>query len=186
MDPSKASDDRELVDRFLRGRGETEFTAIYRRHTPAMYMLALRLVGGSRQDAEDVVQNAWLNAAAALGRFEWRSSLRTWLSGVVVNCARDLIRGRPRNLDSKNDPDQLASPGRTPDVEIDLERALQALPDGYREVVILFDIEGFSHQHIADLLNIEESASKVRLHRGRKALRRILADRVGSITEVET
>src|SRR5262249_40840337 len=81
--------DRALVEGFLARRGEADFLALYRRHTPALLGLASRLSGRPPREAEDLVQEAWLRAAPALSAFRWESSLRTWLSGFVVNVWRE-------------------------------------------------------------------------------------------------
>jgi RNA polymerase sigma-70 factor (ECF subfamily) len=161
------NDDRRSVERFLRDRTDSAFLSIYRAHTPALYAVALRLAGGSAQDAEDAVQEAWLRAVAALPRFEWRSALRTWLCGIVVNCCRELAR-RHRSDDSAL-PDGVVA-GISPET-VALERAIQSLPPASREVFVLHDVHGYTHEEIATMLAIESGTSKSQLHHARRALR---------------
>src|ERR1700758_4316319 len=85
-----------MVAQYLARGDEAAFLAIYRRHTPALLGLATRLCGGERRDAEDIVQESWVRAAAGLSSFRWQSSLRTWLSGFVVNGWKELLRSRYR------------------------------------------------------------------------------------------
>jgi len=168
--------DRRLVHRFLKQRDEATFRDLYDSHTPRMYLLALRLVAGSAADADDILQNAWIRAASALPRFEWRSSLHTWLCGIVVHCAQEQARAsrRSETLDSVDWKRSLPQPNEE---QIDLERAIASLPDGYRQVLILHDLEGFTHEEIAELLKIEAGTSKSQLFRARRAARDLLDSR---------
>jgi len=86
--------DGELVERVLSRGDESAFRELYRRHSPVLFRLAVRLLGGSDPDAGDVLQEAWCRAFEGLRRFSGGSSLRTWLAGVVVNCSREHIRAR--------------------------------------------------------------------------------------------
>ncbi len=137
-----------------------------------MYLLVLRLLGRSGRYAEDVVQESWLRAASALGRFSWRSSLRTWLLGIAVNCCREVFRSASRDVANAGTPavDPGSPPSQGPE-RIDLERAIRELPDGYREVFILHDVEGLTHEEIGGLLGIGVGTSRSQLSRARRALR---------------
>lgn len=165
--------DRELVGRFLRGRSEDAFRALYREHAPYLHCLALRLTGGRREEAEEAVQEAWIRAVERLERFEGRARLRTWLAGFVVNCCRELRRRRPAAAPEAARRDE-PSPAPVPVTRLDLERLLAALPAGQREVLVLFDVEGYTHREIADALGIAPGTSKSRLFEARRALRRRL------------
>jgi RNA polymerase sigma-70 factor (ECF subfamily) len=171
--------DEQLLDVFVRDRSDHNFLVLYDRHAPAMYALACRLLGGRDGDAADALQDAWTRALTRLDQFRGDSSLRTWLCGFVVNCCRERLR-RPL-LESHDDSSVLPVPSVISDehrvLGFDLERALQLLPDGYRAVVVLHDIEGYTHQEIARALHIDEGTSKSQLSRGRRALRRCLDPR---------
>ena len=169
--PHKESvtDDVALVERFLRGRGEDAFRALYRAHTPALYALALRLTGGDRGEAEDLVQESWVRALTALRTFRAQSALRSWLCGVLVNVRRGRIRVDWRIVDAP-DVEPLADT-TCPDDAIDLERAIAALPEGARDVYVLHDVHGYTHREIAELLGIVEGTSKSQLNRARFLLR---------------
>ena len=163
--------DQQLLEAFARDRSEEVFLHLYDRHAPAMYALACRLMGGDA-DAADVLQDAWLRAVTRLSRFRRESSLRTWLCGFVVNCCRERFR-TPLFEPIGDDP---VAP-RAVEGTLDLERALRSLSDGYRAIVVLHDIEGYTHREIAAALGIEEGTSKSQLSRGREALRRRLDPR---------
>jgi RNA polymerase sigma-70 factor (ECF subfamily) len=156
--------DREDVGRFLRKRSEEAFLVLYRRHTPGLLALASRLTGGKTHDAEDAVQESWLRAVAALPRFEWKSSLRTWLCGFVVNCCHEKRRGRAQ-------PPVEEGITATFDERLDVDRAVVALPEGYRQVLLLHDWYGYTHEEIATMLDIETGTSKSQLHHVRAAVR---------------
>lgn len=168
------------MNRFLAG-DEEAFDVLYDRHVPAMYQFALRLLGGVEQDAEDVVQEAWLRAADALAGFRWRSGLRTWLLGITLNCAREALRTRAR---AHKDADVLARAASSAPPHVsdpDLERAIAGLPDVFRVVLVLHDIEGYTHGEIAQRLDIEEATSRSRLYRARRRVRAALTRPAGGI-----
>jgi RNA polymerase sigma-70 factor, ECF subfamily len=163
------TDDRALVERFLRGRGEDAFRALYRAHTPALYALAMRLTGGDKSEAEDLVQESWVRALTALQSFRAQSALRSWLCGVLVNVRRGRVRADWRIVDAPNVEPVEEKTG--PDDAIDLERAIAALPDGARDVYVLHDVHGYTHREIAELMGIVEGTSKSQLNRARSLLR---------------
>jgi len=184
VSPEQASD-RELVDQYLLRLDEADFLALYRRHTPALFGLAARLCAGESRDAEEIVQEAWIRAARALSSFRWDSSLRTWLSGIVVNGWRELLRARHRQTPWEDVPEPIEP--MTPAADrIDLARAVAQLPDGFRTVLVLHDIEGFTHEEISRLLGIERGTSKSQLARARQAVRRRLTHPPPALTEGES
>ena len=163
------TEDLALVERFLRGRGEAAFRALYRAHTPALYALAWRLTGGDRGEAEDLVQESWVRALTALQSFRGQSALRSWLCGVLVNVRRGRIRTEWRVVDAP-DVEPIVERSDADDA-IDLERAIASLPEGARDVYVLHDVQGYTHKEIADLLGIVEGTSKSQLNRARSLLR---------------
>lgn len=168
-DPS----DRALSDRIVRDGDDAAFRALYRRHTPALLPFVLRVLGGAEADAEDVVQDTWLRAVRALPRFRWESSLRTWLMGIGLNRAREVLRGRARSPGRSDGVDVAVSPPPTAE-RLDLERAIACLPDGYRTVLLLHDVEGFTHPEISERLDIAIGTSRSQLHHARRTLRHLL------------
>jgi RNA polymerase sigma-70 factor (ECF subfamily) len=162
-------DDRGLAAAFLRG-DEPAFRELYRRHTPRVYALVRRLLGGRHADAEDVMQETWLRAARGLGGFRWESSLRTWLTGIALNLCRERSR---RQADSALESEP-ATPPPVP-VDVDLERAVAGLSDGYRQVLILHDVWGLTHEEVGQALGIDAGTSKSQLSRARRLLKERLA-----------
>jgi RNA polymerase sigma-70 factor (ECF subfamily) len=163
--------DRDLVSAFVRERSERAFDLLYERHAPRMYGLARRLLGPLAADADDVLQTAWIRAATRLATFRWESALSTWLCGFVVNCCREWA---PRVLQSI-DEQHLAAVDRDADGPLDVERALASLPGGYRAVLLLHDVEGWTHAEIGAHLQIDPGTSKSQLSRARRAMRARLA-----------
>ena len=167
--------DSELLDAFARDGSERSFLALYDRHAAAMYALAYRMMGARDADASDALQEAWLRAIPRLPDFRRESSLRTWLCGFIVNCCRERFRGP---LFEEIDDELSVSSAGSGELRvlgaIDLERALASLPPGARTVVILHDVEGYTHREIGMALDIDEGTSKSQLSRGRAALRRRL------------
>jgi RNA polymerase sigma-70 factor (ECF subfamily) len=166
--------DQELAQLVLRAGDEAAFRLLYRRHTPAVYGFVLRLVGGNVAEAEDITQETWLRAARSLENFQWRSSLKSWLIGIALNRVREMARRKGRDLTTVSVdfelPDRVEDPGR----RIDLERALELLPPGFRTVLVLHDVEGFTHKEIGERLGISDGTSKSQLHGARRAMRRLL------------
>lgn len=167
--------DRSLADRVLAG-DELAFRQLYRRHTPRLYLLVLRFLGGIEADAEDVVQDTWLKATEALGRFRWEASFGSWLSSIGLNVARESLRRRGRRSEEPWTSDAELPPQAPPqrvDV-VDLELAIRSLPDGYRTVLLLHDLEGYRHEEIADRLGISVGTSKSQLFHARRRMRAAL------------
>ena len=153
--------DRELVRSILADRDEAAFRELYRRVTPTLYRLALRLTGGNQADAEDVVQEAWRRIVRSLPAFRWRSSFSTWAYGVTLKSGLEALRkaGRRPASDADTNPESLAAGHNDPAVHIDLERAFETMPPGYRAVLVLH-VEGYRHEEIAETLGIAPGTSK--------------------------
>ncbi|MBI3450924.1 MAG: RNA polymerase sigma factor [Acidobacteria bacterium] len=167
-------DDRELAAAFAARGDETAFRELYRRHSPALYLLAVRLLGGTGRGAEDAVQETWTRAAARLASFRWESALRTWLSGIAVNVCRETGRSAPPERSIEIDPEP-ADPGVVDGAaRLDLEEAIRRLPAGARMVMVLHDVEGRTHAEIGATLGIDEGTSKSQLHKARRAVRAAL------------
>ena len=149
--------------------------ALYREHGPALFRLAYRLTG-TREDAEDVVHDVFVGLPEALGRYEERGNLVGWLNRVTARVA--LMRLRSRNRRGEVALDAGGHGGAPPqDADrIALQSAVNALPDPLRVVLVLTEIEGYSHAEAAELLGISAGASRVRLNRAMRRLRKTLED----------
>ncbi|MDQ3897795.1 MAG: sigma-70 family RNA polymerase sigma factor [Actinomycetota bacterium] len=192
-------EDAELVAR-LRSGDEEAFRLVVERYHAALLRLAQTMVP-TRAVAEEVVQDTWLGLVRGIGRFEGRSSLRTWLFHVLVNRARTTgVRERRPTMGVTAGP--AVDPGRfgpnggwadppvpwPDDVDDRLVAAqlaerirpkLDELPDMQRQVVLLRDVEGLSSAEVCDLLGLTEGNQRVLLHRGRSRLRGMLEAEMG-------
>ena len=155
-----------------RDRSDAAFSVLYDRHTPRAFQSAWRILGGNADEAEDAVQEAWIRAVATLDRWQDREAFSAWFRAIAVHVAIDTLR-RERRLTFTTDFD-LAGPERPPE-QIDLETAIAALAPGYRAVLVLHDIEGFTHEEIAERLGITAGTSKGQLFKARRAVRARLA-----------
>jgi RNA polymerase sigma-70 factor (ECF subfamily) len=132
----------------------------------------------SSADAEDLVHDTWLRAVGSFVRFGWQSSLRTWLTGILLNRLRELRRAAHLEVPIDEAIGAIGEGGVIAETAdpIDLERAVMALPPGFRDVLVLHDVEGFTHAEIGLMLGIQPGTSKSQLARARRALRRRLTD----------
>jgi RNA polymerase sigma-70 factor (ECF subfamily) len=183
-------EDEEIAARVLEGQTAL-FEVLMRRHNERIYRAA-RAIVRDEDEAEDVMQQAYVNAYANLRQFDRRAKFSTWLTRIAVNeaLARARRRGRYEALDENMLPAQEtpmktqrpADPERqafTRELGALVEAAVDTLPDGHREVFVLREIEGLSTTETADCLGVSEDVVKTRLSRARAALRRDLFERAG-------
>lgn len=167
----RAEDDR-LV-REVRAGDPDAFEALYRRHAATVFGLALRMLQ-NRADAEDLVQEIFLQAHDKLSSFEGRSAFGTWLYRLGVNRCLDHLRSRGAKEQSRTDPLTPALSGRRPPGgtrRLELERAIAELPPSSRAAFLLHDVEGYGHKQVGDMLGIAVGTSKSLVHRARMKLR---------------
>ena len=155
------------------------FESMYREHSPRIYSLACRMAG-SPQDGEDLLQEIFLQAFRKLGSFKGESSLGTWLYRLALNHCLDYVRSRRARMNKLTetlDAERSIEPAamrQTPIARIDLDRAIERLPDGCREAFVLHDIEGLDHKEVGDMLGIAEGTSKSQVFKARLKLRAML------------
>lgn len=159
-------DDEALLCR-IGQRDEEGFRLLYARHSARVYGLLCRLAGPD--DAPDLLHETWLRALRHLPLYRGQCPFCTWLTGIALNCYRD--RRRRHFLGA--DPDAVAprhAPGAADEMTA-VSLTLAALPPDSREVIVLHDIEGFSHDEIAAALEIDAATSRARLSRARRTFR---------------
>lgn len=166
--------DQQLIERFLARRDDRSFRAIYRRHAPKLYPLLKRLLAGPQAELEDAFQDCWIRIVEGLPNFEWRASFRTWYSSIALNCAREHWRRRAMVELPSEQVDESPASQASAEARMDLEAALIHLAEGYREVIVLHDLQGYSHDEIAELLGIANGTSKSQLSRARQALKKLM------------
>jgi len=170
--PSDIRTDTDLVQAVLEFGDEPAFREVYRRHTPRLLGFVSRLLGGTNPDEEDIVQETWVRACEGLRRFQWQSAFSTWLLGIGLNVVRDRLRrnGRSRTV-SVDTYVEAPKPHADHEARIDLDRAIRMLPDEYRMVLVLHDVEGMKHHEIARQLEIPVGTTKSQLFRARRMVR---------------
>ena len=182
-------DEEALLQGLLKGERDA-CACMLKRYAPRVYAVALRMMGDP-DEAEEVLQEAFISACKHIHTFEGRSALSTWLHRITVNAALMRLRKRKafevsldapvETLDGDDIPRQIADWAYVPDDHaLDtetrqvLEEAIAQLPDSMRTVFVLREIEGYNTEETAKMLGISVSAAKVRLHRARLRLRELL------------
>ncbi|MFN8398628.1 MAG: sigma-70 family RNA polymerase sigma factor [Anaerolineales bacterium] len=175
----------------LRKGDRAEFARLVDTYSSPIYRLGLKMLG-NEQDAEDILQNTFLNALTHLADFEGRSSLSTWLYRIAANEALMLIRKRKPNINIEDMQSEDADDVPLPETFVDwsvlpekellsgesknaIENAVKKLPESLRMVFILRDVEDLSIKETAEILNLTEVNVKTRLLRARMALREQLS-----------
>jgi len=149
--------------------------ALYREHGAALYRLAYRLTG-TPQDAEDVVHDVFVGLPDALERYEERGSFIGWLKRVTARVALMRLRSVKRRREVALEATLPSVDGPPDAAGTALRVAVDALPNPLRSVLVLKEIEGYSHAEVGELLGISTGASRVRLNRAMRLLRKTLED----------
>jgi RNA polymerase sigma-70 factor (ECF subfamily) len=182
-DPAASAADVDQALARSAAAGDTSaFEALYRRHASRVHGVVARLVGFDRARAEDLVQEAFVRAWQALPAYRFESAFGTWLHRLAVNTALMELRARRSRpqadggdeaLDHVGTPD---SAGHATALSLDLERAVATLPPRARAVLVLYDVDGWKLEEIADALGMAVGSSKAQLHRARGLLRTRLGE----------
>lgn len=195
VDPAAAFEsaeqrDEDVIRQVLEGR-TAMFELLMRRYNERVYRAARSIVR-DEQEAEDVMQQAYVNAFTHLRQFNGSARFSTWLMRIAINesLARVRRQGRYEAFDDdlsnvepfmsrrlSENPEQQAFTGELRSL---LEWAIDTLPDGTREVFVLREVEGLNTSEVAESLDVSEDVVKTRLSRARAALRRILLERTGA------
>ncbi len=164
----------EYIRRARKGDGEA-VRELYRRYAPRVYAVVRRLAGDDAL-AEDWAQEAWVRAIRALPGFRGDARFSTWLHRIAVNSALHGRRWRDRR--TRNEVQLPAVlPGARADqtaLRLSLEQAMQQLPDGMRQVLVLHDVEGYTHEEIGTFLGVTPGTSKSQLFKARARMRKLL------------
>ena len=174
------------------------FERIYQLHSRRVYALCLRMVGNTAE-AEDLAQEAFLQLFRKIATFRGESAFSTWLHRLAVNVVLMKLRKKTlpeTSLEESTDPeDESGGPRReigAPDLlltgsidRVHLQRAIEQLPPGYRQVFVLHDVQGFEHNEIADLMDCSIGNSKSQLHKARMRLRELLQETLRDMARQE-
>ncbi len=178
--PETADRDEDLVRRYLSGDASA-FGTLVERHERKVFNLALRMTG-REEDARDATQDAFLTALRKLSSFRGEAAFTTWMHRVTVNACYDLLRKRQRSplLERSIEGEPAPEPPPAPDpadasaLSIDVRRALLEVPEDYRVVMVLHDVQDLPYDEVASIVGIPVGTVKSRLHRGRVALARAM------------
>jgi RNA polymerase sigma-70 factor, ECF subfamily len=177
-DATEVNDERDLIVRVQSG-DRSAFDLLVRRHLPRARLIAKRLMQNP-DDADDLVQDAFLRALERIGTFDASRAFEPWFTRLLMNLGRDQHRKQAVRRTESHDPE--AIPGGTrPDREAErselrssLSQALESLPDRQRLIVTLFEIDGRSTEEIAGMLNVSQVTIRWHLHQARRTLREAL------------
>ena len=173
--------EKRWVDK-ARAGDRLAFEKLYRSHCDRIYALCWRMCGGDRALAEDMVQEAFVRAWNKLELFKGDSKFGTWLHRLTVNVVlsdrRIRVKRLKREQEFSDDIERVQVGERNvfAGLRKDLEAAIAGLPERARTVLILYDVEGYRHQEIADMTGMAVGSSKAQLHRARKMVREVLQD----------
>lgn len=161
--------ENELIEGCKAGNRRAQKT-LYEQYCKAMYTVAVRITN-DQGEAEDVLQEAFLKVFTHIGRFRAESTLGAWIKTIVIRTALTKIRKQVHwEPEDKLPADQFIDWGHHLNVEY-LEKAIAALPEGYRAVFTLAEVEGYAHKEIADMMGISEGTSKSQLFYAKRKLR---------------
>jgi RNA polymerase sigma-70 factor, ECF subfamily len=171
-------DEERALAEAARAGDQTAFAGLVRLHQRRAYLVA-RAIVTVHEDAEDAVQDGFVRAWQAIERFDPNQGFQAWVNRIVANAALDIIRRR-KVRSTEELSDALQSPFRDPaqDAELKarLSKALAELPERARSVIVLHDIEGFTHVEIGEMLGIPGGTARSDLHHARQKLRTLLQD----------
>lgn len=173
----------ELIQRVIAGDPAAE-RQLYDLHVDRVYRLTYRLAGGDADLAKDFTQEAFLRAFDKLSDFQGKSALATWLHSIAVSVSLNGLRKLKRHRDRESPLDEglaVTMSGREaePDLKTRLRNAIASLPERYKTVFVMYDVEGYTHEEIGGVLGLPVGTSKARLSRAREKLRHALADFAG-------
>jgi RNA polymerase sigma-70 factor, ECF subfamily len=168
--------DLDLLHRVARGDGDS-FHKLVARHADRLYRVAMSLVGNVA-DAEDVLQEALAGAFRGAGKFEGRSSVKSWLTRIVVTQAAKFWRSKKGKRDQRLEDDVRPAPESggmaSVDAKLDLQKCLQQLSEEHRQVLVLREIDGMGYEEIAQILGVPRGTVESRLFRARAELKKKL------------
>jgi RNA polymerase sigma factor (sigma-70 family) len=171
----------ELVERCKQGHAPS-YQELYQRYSKAMYNTSLRIVNNST-DAEDVLQEAFVDAFRSLNDFHYRSTFGAWLKKIVINKSINVLRKRKVNLVEIDDSKagELPSEAGIDENEIayqvqQVKKAIEKLPDGYRTVLSLYLLEGYDQEEISEIIGISHNTVRTQYVRAKQKLLTIIKE----------
>ena len=172
-------EERELISRVLAGDPSAE-RALYDAHVDRVFRLVYRMAG-DMDKAQDYTQETFIRAFSGLQSFRGDAALSTWLGSIAISVTLNGLRKVRRRNERELGLDEVVPVGHMvreaePDLKARLTQAIDDLPEGYRAVFVMHDVEGYTHEEIATSLGVHPGTSKAQLFRARARLREALAD----------
>lgn len=194
IDETTVNDDAELIEQTLAGRSAA-FGLLVRKYQNRLYNVVLHVVGNV-EDAEDVVQEAFVQAYLKLGGFERKSAFYTWLYQIAFHAAIDRTRSRrrgpTRTAGNLGDLSEVMDRGEGPTERLDrqerqqqVRQALDQLDEDHRAVLVLRELDGCCYETIAEILNVPIGTVRSRLHRARLQMRQLLQEQLAAKQRIE-
>ncbi len=179
--------DLDLIDRIQKGE-EDAFTKLVQRYQKAIYYMALRIVG-SHEEADDLAQQAFINAFRSIDKFERRASVKTWLCQIVINLSRNYLRDRARRPNMKGseeiDEMMLPDPSASPmDILLQeesshhLKTAIASLPEQQRITLTLRAFEEESYENIANIMHCLPGTARANYHHAIMRLKKMMTEAI--------
>ncbi len=178
MKPIYENIHQEIIDQCKEGDQKAQFR-LYKLYYKPMYSVCMRLINQA-DEAEDVMQEAFLNAFRNIDTYRGEVSFGAWLKRIVINRSLDHLKKKKLKLEEINDKTAQIADYQMEMKEVNVEvikNAIQQLPDGYRVVLSLFLIEGYDHEEISQILGITNSNSRTQFLRAKNKLRELLKDK---------
>ncbi|HEU0016358.1 MAG TPA: sigma-70 family RNA polymerase sigma factor [Longimicrobium sp.] len=170
-------EDLHLITRARQGDGGA-IRELYDRHSQRVFAVIKRLAGDDDALAEDWAQEAWVRAIRALPTFRGESRFTTWLHRIAVNSALHGRRSRVRKAGREavlDDHHSVRPAAEKTVLRLQLEKAMARLPEGMRRVLVLHDVEGYTHEEIGEMLGVNPGTCKSQLFKARARMRRLLS-----------
>lgn len=156
-------------------RDTRAFEQVYLAHSPRLKSIAYHILG-SRQDAEDAVQETFLKLYRGIQGFRGQSSIGTWLCRILINTAYDAAKKKQREVASVESSADPAAPNHQLALKVALDDALRRVHPKHRMVFMLFEVEGLRHSEIAAILEVPEGTSKAWLFEAKRELKQLLME----------
>lgn len=175
------SEEYSLIKQCIEGNTE-KYAILVERHKNMLYNVAFRMLGDV-EAAHDITQESFISAYRALQDFKKKSKFSTWLYTITINKCKDYLKSKKPHIPIDDISEMVTSTKENPEEELNkkqllkgLQKALNALPEDYREVIVLKHIEGLDYREMEAILGVNINALKVRTHRGREMLKRLLKE----------
>lgn len=180
METAYVDKNLQLVKQCMQGNSNAQFE-LYKCYSKAMYNVALRIVN-YEEEAEDILQDAFLDAFTRIADFRQESTFGLWLKQIVINKSINYLRKRKLEFISVDDSMEIASDEAENISDLTLtvdgvKSAIGRLPDGYRVVLSLYLLEGYDHEEIAHILKISETTSRTQYMRAKQKLKKMLIEK---------